>query len=136
MGRFDLPDTLSVHGIDAYGFHGVAPEERVLGQRFGVDLDLEIDLATSGRSDRLEDTLSYVDVVARVRTIVGAESCQLIEAVAERLAAGMLDFPMVRSVVVRLYKPHIPVASFSGTVSVSICRRREGGTTWPSPTSV
>jgi dihydroneopterin aldolase len=124
MGLFDQPDVLSVHGIEAYGFHGVAPEERVLGQRFIVDLDLQMDLLPSGLSDRLEDTLSYVDVVARVKAVVAGQPCELIEAVAQRLAAEMLHFPMVRSVRVRLHKPHIPVDSFSGAVSVSIVRHR------------
>jgi dihydroneopterin aldolase len=123
-GLFEQADTLSVHGIDAYGFHGVAPEERVLGQSFRVDLDLQMDLGPAGQSDRLGDTLSYVDVVARVRAVVSGQSFQLIEAVAERLAAEMLLFPMVKSVRVRLHKPHIPVASFSGDVSVTIVRRR------------
>jgi dihydroneopterin aldolase len=121
---FDEPDVLSVHGIDAYGFHGVAPEERVLGQRFSVDLDLQIDLQEAGLSDRLTDTLSYVDVVARTQASIGGSSCELIEAVAERLAAEILQFPMVKSVRVRLRKPHIPVASFSGAVSVAIVRHR------------
>jgi dihydroneopterin aldolase len=123
-GLFDQPDTLSVHGIDAYGFHGVAPEERGLGQRFRVDLDLQLDLQPAGQSDRLADTLSYVDVVARTQAIIGGQSCQLIEAVAERLTAGILQFPMVRSVRVRLHKPHIPVSTFSGDVSVAIVRHR------------
>ncbi|MBC7543900.1 MAG: dihydroneopterin aldolase, partial [Candidatus Sericytochromatia bacterium] len=117
-------DTLSIHGIEAYGLHGVAPEERVLGQRFVVDLDLEMDLSLAGKSDDLADTLSYVDVVQSVQSVVGGQSCQLIEALAERVAAEILQFAIVGSVVVRLHKPHIPVAGFSGAVSVSICRRR------------
>ena len=120
------PDTLSIHGIEAYGRHGVAPEERVLGQRFVLDLDLDMDLSAAGLSDRLDDTLSYVTVVEAVQAVVGGPSCHLIETVAERVAAEVLRFAMVRSVKVQLYKPHIPVSGFSGAVSVSICRRREG----------
>lgn len=123
-GLFDQPDTLSVHGIEVYGYHGVAPEERVLGQVYRIDLDLEMALGPAGRSDRLTDTLSYVEVVDLTRTVVAGVSCELIEAVAERLATEMLLFPMVKSVRVRLHKPHIPVASFSGDVSVTIVRRR------------
>ena len=36
-----------------YGFHGVNPAEKELGQRFIVDLDIFTDLAKAGRTDDL-----------------------------------------------------------------------------------
>ena len=38
------------------------PEERRLGQKFTVDLALSLDLRAAGRSDQLEQTVSYADV--------------------------------------------------------------------------
>lgn len=119
-------DSLRITGITAYGFHGVAPEEKVLGQQFLVDVELAMDLGVAGRSDDLADTLNYVSVVERVRDLVGGPSLNLIEAVAERIAAGLLTFPMIKSVTVQLSKPHIPAPQFGGHVSVRIYRQRKG----------
>ena len=45
-----------------YGFHGVNPEERTLGQPYVVDLEVELDLGPAGRSDNLADTVSYTQL--------------------------------------------------------------------------
>jgi dihydroneopterin aldolase len=52
-------DCIQLTGIRAYGYTGFLPEEQVLGQWFEVDLTLWLDLAKSGASDRIEDTLDY-----------------------------------------------------------------------------
>lgn len=119
-------DALSISGITAYGFHGVAPEEKVLGQQFLVDVELGMDLGVAGRSDELADTVNYVSVVERVRELVGGPSLNLIEAVAERIAEGLLTCPVIKSVTVQLSKPHIPAPQFGGRVTVRICRQRKG----------
>ncbi len=46
-------DKISLNRMTFYGYHGVIPEERTLGQRFIVDVDLLLDLKSAGRSDDL-----------------------------------------------------------------------------------
>ena len=48
--------------MEFYGYHGVLPEETVLGQRFLVDVVAEIDLKEAGITDNLEESISYVDL--------------------------------------------------------------------------
>ena len=55
-------DRIQLRGIRATGIHGVLPEERVRPQPFEVDLDLWVDLATAGASDRLDDTVDYAGI--------------------------------------------------------------------------
>ena len=52
-------DIISLVGITLYGYHGARPEERTLGQRFVVDVDLEADLRNAGATDDLDATVSY-----------------------------------------------------------------------------
>jgi len=43
-------DEVFLEGLRFYGYHGVNPEERALGQRFVVDVYLAADLRQAGRS--------------------------------------------------------------------------------------
>ena len=46
-------------GMVFYGYHGANSEEKELGQRFVVDLEIEYDLCPAGSNDVLTDTVTY-----------------------------------------------------------------------------
>ncbi|MBM2812620.1 MAG: dihydroneopterin aldolase [Chloroflexi bacterium] len=93
-----------------YGYHGVLPEERTLGQRFLVDVEMRTDLRRAGGTDALSDTVNYAEVYTAVRDIVTGPPLQLIESVAERIAAHILGaHGSVESVRVRIRKPEVPL---------------------------
>lgn len=121
-----MTDTVFLEGLRCYGYHGVNPEERTLGQRFVVDVAVETDLRAAGRTDDLERTISYSAVAGRVRTIVEGEPRDLIEAVAEAVAADLLaHFPPASAVTVTVRKPEAPVKGvFFDAVGVRIRREQ------------
>ena len=123
---FPKTDRIVLEGMRFYGFHGVNPEERVLGQEYLVDLAVEIDLGRAGRSDRLEDTISYAHIYRAVRDVMEGEPRNLLEAAAQSIADRILsEFP-VESVAVRVKKPHPPIrGSVIENATVEIMRRRE-----------
>jgi dihydroneopterin aldolase len=126
--RDEIPksDWIILEGMRFYGFHGVNPEERVLGQEYLVDLAVEMDLGRAGRSDRLEDTISYTHIYRAVKEVMEGEPRNLLEAAAQSIADRVLsDFP-VDSVAVRVKKPHPPIrGSVIENATVEIFRRRE-----------
>lgn len=97
-------DRLLLEGMTFFGRHGTLPAERELGARFSVDVALEADLATPGRSDRLEDTVDYTRAYAAVQEVVEGEPCQLLEAVAERIAGRLLELERVHRATVSVRK--------------------------------
>src|SRR5437867_12809140 len=109
-----------------YGYHGALAEERALGQRFVVDIEVEADLRPAGETDSLDQTVNYSELFAAARDIVTGPPCNLIEAVAERIAARVLaEQPLVTSVVVRVRKPKVPIpGSVLGSSEVCIKRER------------
>jgi dihydroneopterin aldolase len=116
-------DRLLLDGMTFFGRHGALPAERELGARFGVDVVLEADLATAGRTDRLEDTVDYVRAYELVRQVVEGEPCQLLEAVAERIASRLLELERVERATVKVRKrPPTPGEFHAFTVEVT--RRR------------
>jgi dihydroneopterin aldolase len=121
-----VTDGIRLNDMVFYGYHGVLPEERALGQRFVVDVELRVDLRRAGTSDDLAATVNYSQVYAVARDVVTGPPCQLIEAVAERIAERVLaEHSMVESVLVRVRKPEVPIpGSVLGSSEVWIERNR------------
>ncbi len=117
-------DRIALHGLTAFGHHGVLDHERELGQTFGVDVDLDVDLAPAGRSDDLADTVDYGALTADLAAVVRDERYALIERLAERLAEVCLARPRVDAVTVTVHKPHAPVPEPVADVTVTVHRRR------------
>jgi dihydroneopterin aldolase len=105
-----LTDAILLEGLSFYGYHGLYPEERTLGQRFILDVTAEIDLRSAGSNDELDDTVNYSSLYATVRAIVEGEPLMLIEAVADRCARAVLEtYPPITAVEVTVRKPAVTI---------------------------
>jgi dihydroneopterin aldolase len=121
-------DRIVLTGLTVRGRHGVFEHERRDGQDFVVDLTAWLDLAPAGRSDDLADTLDYGALAETAAEVVSGPPCDLIEAVAERIAAAVLaapDFAAVRAVEVTVHKPSAPIPLAFADVAVVLRRERE-----------
>ena len=113
-------DKIYVNKMEFYGYHGVFPEENTLGQRFRVDLIVETDLKQAGLTDKLEESISYVDLYQVCKRIVEGTP------VAEQIANQTLEqFDKVNSVTVKVVKPDPPIPGHFQSVAVEIIRRRK-----------
>jgi dihydroneopterin aldolase len=120
-------DRIILAGMIFYGFHGAREPEKQLGQRFIIDLEMALDLRGAGESDDLGRTVSYSEVYRVVREIVEGPSLDLLEAVAERIAAAVLAaFGPVLAVEVTVKKPEVPIHGVLDYAAVRITRRRAG----------
>ncbi|MFA9444165.1 dihydroneopterin aldolase [Egicoccus sp. AB-alg6-2] len=120
-------DRISVTGIEVFGRHGVLPHEREIGQRFVVDVVLELDLSPAAASDDLADTVHYGDLAADVAGIASGQPVQLIEALAGRIADRCLQAPMVHAAEVTVHKPAAPLPVVASEVAVTLRRERADG---------
>ena len=119
------PDRIILEGMQFYGYHGVNPEERTLGQAYVVDLAVELDLSPAGKSDQLEDTVSYPRLYRLVQSVVEGQSKNLLEATAHDIASNVLDQFRVDAVRVKVKKPRPPVrGSVIEYAAVDIYRSR------------
>ena len=124
-------DRLAVRGIEAFGHHGVLDCERRDGQRFLVDLVLEVDTRAAASSDELRDTVDYGTLVAQVKQGVESDPVDLIETLAARLVAICLGSSRVCAAEVTVHKPDAPVEATFADVSLTIHRTRNPSTTNP-----
>jgi len=117
-----MTDTIAVMGIRARGHHGVLGFEQEMGQTFVVDVEMAVDTAQAGASDDLAHTVDYGAVATQVAAIVTGPPFQLIEALAERIAQRVKDFPGVQEVTITVHKPYAPVTEVFDDVIVRITR--------------
>lgn len=119
-----MTDRIDLTGIEVFAKHGVFDFEKERAQVFRVDVTLYLDLRPAGQSDSLGDTVDYGAIASEVREVVGGESHQLIETVAERVASAVLANTLVVRTVVTVHKPDAPVDVALADVSVTIDRSR------------
>ena len=119
-------DEIRLTGLTFYGYHGANPEETTLGQRFGVDATMSIDLSIAELSDVLNDTVSYSAAFKAIRHEVEGEPSKLLEHLAGRIARALLDLDEriagVRVCVTKLTPPL--KGSVTGSAGVCILRHR------------
>ena len=117
-------DVIHLRGLEFYAYHGVLPEEQVLGQRFIIDMDLYTELRQAGCSDRVEDTIHYGEVYQVIKACVTEGRYLLIERLAEEIAQKVLWQFACASVRVEVHKPQAPIQGIFRDVSVEIRRGR------------
>jgi dihydroneopterin aldolase len=115
-------DRIVIQGIQFYGHHGLHEEERKLGQRFLVDVELRLDLTEAGQRDDLAASVDYCQVSAVVVEMGTREQFRLLEGLAARIASGILERFPVQEVTIRVIKPSPPIPGVSGGVAVEVTR--------------
>jgi dihydroneopterin aldolase len=93
---------VELHGLEVFGRHGVLPEEKLDGQTFVYDVELEVD---EPASDRIDDAVDYRLVADCVREVSDSKSFDLIESMAAAVADALFDRLAVSRVRVRVKKP-------------------------------
>jgi len=110
-----------VKGLQIFAFHGVNAEEREFGQVFILDIEAQTDLEKAGKSDLLEDTVSYAKIIKTAGAAMTARKDMLIERAAARVAESLLDeFPALEAVKITLKKPDAPITADFDYVAVEI----------------
>lgn len=122
-------DRITLTGIEVYGYHGVHQFERDYGQRFVVDLTVHCDLAPAGRTDDLAATLDYGQLARLIETMVSTEPVNLLETLAENIAAAVFEHALtsevtVETVEVTVHKPQAPLSVTFADVAVTVVRHR------------
>lgn len=117
-----MTDRIVLSGLEVRARHGVLPEERRSDQLFVVDVEISLDVSSIG--DSLDDTVDYGTLAQRIHELVAGESHNLIETVANRVAALVLEDHRVKSARVTVHKPEAPIDLAFGDVSVTVDRYR------------
>ncbi|MDR2703076.1 MAG: 2-amino-4-hydroxy-6-hydroxymethyldihydropteridine diphosphokinase [Cellulomonadaceae bacterium] len=117
-------DRIVLRRISAQGNHGVLASEKDSFQPFNADVTLYLDTTAAATSDDLAKTVDYGAVAKVVHDILAGPHADLIETLAERVAAGVLSFSQVIATDVVIRKPEAPLEVPFADIEVAIHRDR------------
>ena len=99
--------TIELRSLVVFGHHGYLEEERRLGQRFLVDLWVDV-RGTADETDRIDETVDYRRLAALVRDVFSGRERLLLEGLAGAVADGIVErFAAVERARVRVRKPDV-----------------------------
>jgi len=118
---------INVTKLALFAYHGVNDEEQRLGQRFYIDMSLIVAPVSATKSDRLEDTISYEDVIHCAEDIFLGKKYRTIERAANAVGFAIMEqFPTIQNLSVTVHKPSAPVAAIFDDVAVTVDFSRDG----------
>jgi 7,8-dihydroneopterin aldolase/epimerase/oxygenase len=113
---------IQIENMEFYAFHGCFREERKVGNRFIVDLQIETSLEKAAATDNINDTLNYQLAYEVVRQQMSIKS-YLLENVAARILDNLYErFPYMEKATVKVSKMNPPMGGQMERVSVTLSR--------------
>ena len=116
-----MSDKILIRQLEVHAIIGIHDWEKQQAQPLFFDMDLSFDCRQAALSDDIKDALDYFEVCQQVTEFVAASSCELIETLAEQVAALVLKQFACNKIKLTLYKPEaIPNTQ---TVALRIVRK-------------
>ena len=113
---------IEIEGMEFYAYHGHFAEERVVGNRFIVDLTLSTDCAKAAKSDDLIDALDYQALYLIIKEEMQIKS-HLLEHVAGRILDRLYDgYASIEKAKVKISKLNPPMGGQIEKVSITMER--------------
>ena len=109
---------IRMEGMKFYAYHGVLPQENLVGANYYIDLKLKPDFSRAAETDELEGTVRYADIYASVKEEMNMPS-KLLEHVCQRIASRIFyDFPTIVTIDIALYKENPPMGACAQRIGV------------------
>ena len=111
---------IRMEGMKFYAFHGVLPQENLVGANFYIDMKLKTDFTRAAETDELEGTVSYADIYAVVQKEMKTPS-KLLEQVCQSIASRILhELPTLTSIESSLFKENPPMGACAQRIGVEV----------------
>ena len=109
---------IALKGLGALANHGVYDFERDRNQRFSADIVMWVE--TAGATDDITATVSYADIADEAMAVLTGTAVDLIETLAETIAARVMGHEGVVGTEVTVHKPDAPIDHPFADVSVTV----------------
>ena len=118
-------DKIYIKDLELIAYHGVLAEEKELGQKFLISLEINTSLRKAGLTDDLTKTVSYADICDDIEQLFLSKKNDLLEKCAEEIAELILKKnKIILEVKVKIKKPWAPVRKIVDYAAVEIVRKR------------
>ena len=115
-----MSSKIYLRNVRFHAFHGVLPQEGIVGNDYLVNLVLDYDFSSAMKTDDLQGTLNYAEVYQKVREEMAVPS-KLLEHVAGRIAHRLFsDFPEIQKLQLSITKVNPPMEADSDGAGVEV----------------
>ena len=115
-----MSSKIYLRNVRFHAFHGVLPQEGIVGNDYLVNLVLDYDFSSAMQTDELQGTLNYAEVYQKVREEMVVPS-KLLEHVAGRIAHRLFsDFPEIQKLQLSITKVNPPMGADSDDAGVEV----------------
>lgn len=115
-----MSSKIYLRNVRFHAFHGVLPQEGIVGNDYLVNLVLDYDFSSAMKTDDLQGTLNYAEVYQKVREEMAMPS-KLLEHVAGRIAHRLFsDFPEIQKLQLSITKVNPPMGGDSDGAGVEV----------------
>ena len=116
---------ISLENLRFYAYHGVMPQEQVVGNEYIVNVRLKVDVSKAMVSDDVADTVNYAEVYERIKEEMAIPS-QLIEHVANHIIQRLFkDFPTIEQIALKLSKRNPPMGADIDATTIEVIIERQ-----------
>jgi dihydroneopterin aldolase len=113
---------IEIEKMEFYAYHGHFEEERIVGNRFLIDIAIKTDTEKAAYSDKIEDALNYQAVYKTIKTEMQNKS-HLLEHIARRILDALYaEFKSIDHIKLKVSKMHPPMGGQIENVSVTMER--------------
>lgn len=115
-----MSSKIYLRNVRFHAFHGVLPQEGIVGNDYLINLVLDYDFSSAMKTDDLQGTLNYAEVYQKVREEMAVPS-KLLEHVAGRIAHRLFsDFPEIQKLQLSITKVNPPMGADSDGAGVEV----------------
>ena len=108
--------TIFLKDIRCYAYHGVAPQENLIGNEYVIDLKLKVDISKAAQTDEVADTVNYAEIHNVIKTEM---------AIPSKLLELFETFPDIEEVELRLSKRNPPMGADIDAAGIELyCSRK------------
>ena len=109
-----------------YGFHGFYEYEREQGQKFYIDVEIEMDDAKAIETDNIDDAVDSAAVYDIVGEAVKHQRYQLLISLSAHIGDKLLErYKNITAVMATIRKPSVPIAGPIDYIEVETKRCRQ-----------
>ncbi len=115
-----MSSKIYLRNVRFHAFHGVLPQEGIVGNDYLVNLVLDYDFSSAMKTDDLQGTINYAEVYQKIREEMAVPS-KLLEHVAGRIAHRLFsDFPEIQKLQLSITKVNPPMEADSDGAGVEV----------------
>jgi dihydroneopterin aldolase/2-amino-4-hydroxy-6-hydroxymethyldihydropteridine diphosphokinase len=115
-----------IKNLNLFGYHGVKEIEKKNGQNFRFNVEISLNKNSFLKSDNLEDTLNYSEVVKILKEINTSRRFNLLETLSMTIADRIMEMsPLVDRVLVKIEKTSPPIKENLESVGVEYVLNHE-----------